>query len=120
MLIPRRPFSRTGRRPRSTASFATPLGKALRLIQAQGRDAFYKGDIAKAIVAKVKAGGGVDGAERPRRVESEWVEPITTNYHGYDVFSCRPRPGRRSDAEHREVCAPKLGIPALLSGPPTR
>ncbi|MEM6775852.1 MAG: gamma-glutamyltransferase, partial [Pseudomonadota bacterium] len=35
------------------------LAKALRLIQEEGRDAFYKGDIARAIVAKIRAGGGV-------------------------------------------------------------
>ena len=38
------------------------LARALRLIQQQGRDAFYKGDIAAAIVAKVQANGGVMNA----------------------------------------------------------
>ena len=39
------------------------LAKALRLIQKDGRDAFYRGDIASAIVAKVRAGGGVMSAQ---------------------------------------------------------
>ena len=54
---------------RSTASSAIPaLAKALRLIQTQGRDAFYRGEIADAIVAKVQANGGVMTQGRPRRV----------------------------------------------------
>ena len=53
-------FLEDGQAPALYSIIRNPgLGKALRLIQAQGRDAFYKGDIAKAIVAKVKAGGGV-------------------------------------------------------------
>ena len=62
------------------------LADALRLIQKEGRDAFYKGAIADALVARVQAGNGVMTHEDLAEFESEWVEPITTNYHGYDIF----------------------------------
>src|SRR5688572_12058570 len=56
------------------------LAKALRLIQSQGKDAFYKGEIATAIVAKVKANGGVMSMADLAEFQAEWVDPITTNY----------------------------------------
>ncbi len=96
------------------------LAKALRLIQTQGRDAFYKGDIARAIVDKVKAGGGVMELNDLAEFESEWVEPISTNYHGYDVFQLPP-PGQGFATLEMlniaEVCAPKLGISLTALGP---
>jgi gamma-glutamyltranspeptidase/glutathione hydrolase len=96
------------------------LGKALRLIQAGGRDAFYKGEIASAIVAKVQAGGGVMAREDLAEFESEWVEPVSTNYHGYDVFELPP-PGQGFAALEMlnilEVCVPKLGFNLAALGP---
>ena len=88
------------------------LASALRLLQKEGRDAFYKGAIADAIVAKVKAGRGVMTKEDLAEFESEWVEPISTNYHGYDIFQLPP-PGQGFAALEMlnilEVCVPKLG-----------
>ena len=96
------------------------LGKALRLLQQQGRDAFYKGPIAQAIVAKVKASGGVMTAADLAEFQSEWVEPISTNYHGYDVFELPP-PGQGFAALEMlnilEVCVPKLGLNLAALGP---
>ncbi len=96
------------------------LGKALRLLQRQGRDAFYKGSIAQAIVAKVKAGGGVMTAADLAEFQSEWVEPISTTYHGFDVFELPP-PGQGFAALEMlnilEVCAPKLGLTLATLGP---
>ena len=96
------------------------LSKALRLIQAQGRDAFYKGEIADAIVAKVKANGGVMSKADLGEFQSEWVEPISTNYHGYDVFELPP-PGQGFAALEMlnilEVCVPKLGASLAALGP---
>ena len=79
------------------------LAKALRLIQQQGRDAFYKGDIAAAIVAKVQANGGVMTRGRPRRV------PVGVGRADLDELprlrrlrAAAARPGlrRARDAEH--------------------
>lgn len=96
------------------------LATALRLIQQQGRDAFYKGDIADAIVAKVQAEGGVMTHADLAEFESEWVDPISTNYHGYDVFQLPP-PGQGFAALEMlnilEVCAPIHGVNLAQLGP---
>jgi gamma-glutamyltranspeptidase / glutathione hydrolase len=96
------------------------LAKALRLIQKEGRDAFYKGDIAAAIVQKMQANGGVMSRNDLAEFESEWIEPISTNYHGYDVFELPP-PGQGFAALEMlnilEVCVPKLGMNLARLGP---
>jgi len=96
------------------------LAAALRLIQRDGRDAFYEGPIADAIVAKVRAGGGVMSNADLAEYQPEWVEPISTNYHGYDVFQLPP-PGQGFAALEMlnilEVCAPVHGIDLGELGP---
>ena len=96
------------------------LAQALRAMQQQGRDAFYKGEIAAAIVEKVRANGGVMSASDLAEFQSEWVEPISTNYHGYDVFELPP-PGQGFAALEMlnilEVCVPKLGMTLSTLGP---
>jgi gamma-glutamyltranspeptidase/glutathione hydrolase len=96
------------------------LAKALRAIQAQGRDAFYRGEIAAAIVEKVQSNGGVMTREDLAAYQAEWVEPITTNYHGYDVHQLPP-PGQGMAALEMlnilEVCVPKLGFNLTSLGP---
>jgi len=96
------------------------LADALRLIQEQGRDAFYKGPIADAIVAKMQADGGVMTHADLAEFESEWIEPISTNYHGYDVFQLPP-PGQGVAALEMlnilEVCAPVHGVDLSALGP---
>jgi gamma-glutamyltranspeptidase/glutathione hydrolase len=89
------------------------LARALRLIQKQGRDVFYKGEIATAIVKKVQANGGVMNASDLAEFQPEWVEPISTNYHGYDIYQLPP-PGQGFAALEMlnilEVCVPRLGV----------
>src|SRR6185503_19461055 len=96
------------------------LSKALRLIQAKGRDAFYRGEIADAIVAKVQANGGVMTKNDLGEFTSEWTEPVTTNYHGYDIFELPP-PGQGFAALEMlnilEVCVPNLGMNLAALGP---
>lgn len=96
------------------------MADALRLIQEQGRDGFYEGPIADAIVAKMQADGGVMTHADLAEFESEWVEPITTNYHGYDVFQLPP-PGQGFAALEMlnilEVCAPEHGVNLSALGP---
>src|SRR5688572_31781562 len=88
------------------------LAKALRILQARGKDGFYKGEIADAIVAKVKSGNGVMSLNDLGEFQPEWVEPVSTNYHGFDVFELPP-PGQGFAALEMlnilEVCVPKLG-----------
>ena len=96
------------------------LANALRLIQEEGRDAFYEGAIADALVARVQASGGVMTHEDLADFESEWVEPISTNYHGYDVFQLPP-PGQGWAGLEMlnilEVCAPYYGVNLASLGP---
>jgi gamma-glutamyltranspeptidase/glutathione hydrolase len=96
------------------------LAKALRLLQAEGRAAFYRGAIADAIVAKVKANGGVMTKADLAEFQSEWTEPISINYHGYDIFELPP-PGQGFAALEMlnilEACVPKLGASLAALGP---
>ncbi len=96
------------------------LATAIRLMQREGRAAFYEGAIAEAIVAKIQAEGGVMTREDLAAFESEWVEPIGTNYHGYDVYQLPP-PGQGYAALELlnllEVCAPVHGVDLAALGP---
>jgi gamma-glutamyltranspeptidase/glutathione hydrolase len=96
------------------------LASALRLLQREGRDAFYTGDIADAIVAKVQAGGGVMTHADLAEFRSEWVDPVTTRYHGYDIFQLPP-PGQGFAALEilniLEVCAPVHDVDLAALGP---
>jgi len=96
------------------------LSRALRIIQKQGRDGFYRGEIADAIVAKVQKNGGVMTRKDIEEFQSEWVEPISTNYHGHDVFELPP-PGQGFAALEMlnilEVCAPTLNVNLATLGP---
>ena len=55
-----------------------------------GRDAFYKGDIARIIAAFMKDQGGFLNYQDLASHTSEWVEPVSTNYKGYDVWELPP------------------------------
>jgi gamma-glutamyltranspeptidase / glutathione hydrolase len=57
------------------------LAHTFRLIQEQGRDVFYKGEIARAIVAKSHALGGTMTLEDLANYKGEWVTPASTSYH---------------------------------------
>lgn len=96
------------------------LAKALRMMQAQGRDAFYKGDIAQAIVKKVQGDGGVMTMDDLAKYEPDWVDTVSTTYHGYGVHQLPP-PGQGFAALEMlnilEVCAPKLNVNLTALGP---
>ncbi|MDR3258161.1 MAG: gamma-glutamyltransferase [Fusobacteriaceae bacterium] len=62
----------------------------LEKIGATGSDAFYKGEFAEKIDAFSKKYGGYIRKEDLAEYEAEWVEPITTNYRGYDVYEIPP------------------------------
>lgn len=55
-----------------------------------GRDAFYKGDIAKTTIDFLNKEGGVFSKSDFANHASEWVEPVSTNYRGYDVWELPP------------------------------
>jgi len=89
------------------------LAKAFKLLQTEGRDAFYKGKIAEAMVRKNQALGGVMTLEDLAEYQSEWVEPISTTYHGYEIHQLPPPTQGWAALEMLnilEVCVPKLGF----------
>jgi gamma-glutamyltranspeptidase/glutathione hydrolase len=80
-----------GRAPRTGEMWKNPyLADTLQKIADGGRDAFYKGDIARAIDAYFKANGGFLSYEDMATHTGEWVEPVSTNYRGYDVWELPP------------------------------
>src|SRR5213082_1149328 len=66
------------------------LAKTLRLIGEKGRDAFYKGEIADKVDNFMQANGGFLRKADFEKHTSTWVEPVSTNYRGYDVFELPP------------------------------
>jgi gamma-glutamyltranspeptidase / glutathione hydrolase len=80
-----------GRPPESGSLFSNPaLGRSLRLLAQEGRDAFYQGEIARAIVAKSESLGGLFTAQDLAAHTSTWVEPIHTSYRGHEVYELPP------------------------------
>ena len=80
-----------GRAPAKGEIFRNPLlANTLSAIAEGGRDAFYKGDIAKRIEDYMRANGGYLTAADLAAHHSEWVEPVSTNYRGYDVWELPP------------------------------
>ena len=80
-----------GRAPVKGEIFRNPLlANTLSAIADGGRDAFYKGDIAKRIESYMRANGGYLTAADMAAHHSEWVEPVSTNYRGYDVWELPP------------------------------
>ncbi len=84
-------FMPGGKSPGKGEVFKNPyLAKTYSMIATQGRDVFYKGEIAKKIVEYIRAQGGFLSMKDMEDHISEWVEPISTNYRGYDVWELPP------------------------------
>ncbi len=80
-----------GRFPRKGEVFKNPaLASSLELIAKNGRDGFYKGVTAEAIVAHMKKAGGYLSKRDLANNTTEWVDPISINYRGYDVWELPP------------------------------
>jgi gamma-glutamyltranspeptidase/glutathione hydrolase len=79
------------RAPKTGEVFHNPeLAASLQLIAAQGRDAFYKGEISKKILDVMKRHNGVMTAQDLAEYSAEWVEPISTIYRDWTVFELPP------------------------------
>ncbi len=85
-------FTVDGKRsPRRGDTWRNPnLANTLEKIASGGRDAFYKGEIARSIDAYFKANDGFLRYEDMAAHTGEWVEPVSTNYRGYDVWELPP------------------------------
>jgi len=66
------------------------LARSLRTIAEQGRDGFYQGEIAEEIIRYSDSQNGLLSLDDLDAFRSEWVEPISSNYRGYDVFEIPP------------------------------
>src|SRR3569833_266020 len=110
-----------GEPPSPYSVFRNPdLAHAFRLLQKQGRAAFYEGEIANAILAKSKALGGTITLQDLHDTHATWEDPISTNYHGYDVYEFPPNTQGFATLEMLnilEICAPRLGVDLALLGP---
>ncbi len=80
-----------GRAPRFGEVFRNPdLAGSLRAVAEGGAEAFYRGPIAAAIDAYSRSVGGLLRKSDLESHESTWVEPVSTNYRGYDVWELPP------------------------------
>jgi gamma-glutamyltranspeptidase/glutathione hydrolase len=80
-----------GKAPQVGDVFRNPdMARALRTVAEKGRDAFYKGELASAILKTSQRLGGAMTAEDLAGFSAEWVEPISTDYRGWRVFELPP------------------------------
>ena len=87
----RRVFLPNGSTPQIGDMFRNPeMGKALELISSQGASAFYRGPIARSLLKTSRRLGGVMEAEDLSEFQSEWVDPIPTEYRGWKVYELPP------------------------------
>ena len=110
-----------GKPPPIYGVFRNPdLAHAFRILQTQGRDGFYKGEIGAGLLAKSRALGGMLEQADLDGAKADWVSPISANYHGYDVYEFPPSTQGFAVLEMLnilEACAPTLGLDLKALGP---
>ncbi|MGK7393693.1 MAG: gamma-glutamyltransferase [Candidatus Cyclobacteriaceae bacterium M3_2C_046] len=84
-------FLINGKPPQKGDIFKNPaLANTLEKIARQGRDVFYEGEIASVMVEFVKKAGGYLSEKDLADHQGEWLDPVSTNYRGYDVWELPP------------------------------
>ena len=84
-------YTINGKAPKEGQIWKNPtLAKTLETIAKGGRDAFYKGEIAHTIADYMQQQGGFLAYEDLASHKGQWVEPVSTNYRGYDVWELPP------------------------------
>jgi gamma-glutamyltranspeptidase/glutathione hydrolase len=84
-------FLPNGRAPKAGEIFKNPdLGGSLRLIAEKGRDGYYQGKTAEAILTISGEMNGVFVEADLSEFEPEWVSPIRTSYRGWNVYEIGP------------------------------
>jgi len=87
----RRVFLPNGKAPAVGQIFQNhDLAKALRLIAREGANAFYRGEIARAILSTSQALGGTMSADDLAQFSPEWVDPISTTYRDWTIYELPP------------------------------
>jgi gamma-glutamyltranspeptidase/glutathione hydrolase len=80
-----------GKAPAKGEIFKNPyLANTLEKIGKEGRDVFYRGEMAEKMVKYLRENGGFFTMKDFEDHHSEWVEPVSTNYRGYDVWELPP------------------------------
>ncbi len=80
-----------GHTPRKGEIFKNPaLARTYAKIAAGGRDAFYDGEMTKTMIDFLNEQGGVFTKKDFSSHRSEWIEPVSTDYRGYDVWELPP------------------------------
>ncbi len=114
-----RVFLPHGKVPEIGEQFSNPdLAKALRLIADRGRDAFYRGEIAQAIVKTSSALGGTMQADDLADFSSEWVDPISIDYRGWKIYELPPNGQGMAALEMLNIMATFTPDPAGPQGAP--
>ena len=84
-------FTINGRPPQKGQIFKNPfLAKTLKAIAIQGKSGFYEGEIAKKISEFIIEQGGFLSEWDLKNHRSEWVNPVSTNYRGHDIWELPP------------------------------
>ncbi len=84
-------FTIDGRAPEKGERFRNPdLANTLRKVAEGGREAFYEGPIAETIGNYMERQGGFLSAEDMAAHESEWIDPVSTDYRGYELHQLPP------------------------------
>ncbi len=84
-------YAINGKAPEKGDIFKNPyLANTYRKLAKEGRDAYYKGDIGKTITDFIQSQGGFLSMEDLAAHKSEWVEPVSTTYRGYQVWELPP------------------------------
>ena len=114
-------FLLNGQAPPVYTIFRNPdLARAYTLIAKNGPSAFYDGPIGRAIVKRMNEGGAKWKLSDLSSFKSEWVDPITTNYKGYDVYEMPPQTQGFATLEMLNIlqqCAGPLGYDLNALGP---
>ena len=80
-----------GERPKNGDRYRNPaLADTYRAIAKKGREGFYEGEVAQTITTFIKEQGGFLSLEDLSAHHSQWVEPVSVNYRGYDVWELPP------------------------------
>src|SRR5947199_713476 len=104
-----------GQPPAFGEIFRNPdLAKTLRAISQNGADAYYKGEIAKAILSTSQALGGTMSAEDLADYKPEWVQPISTTYRDWTVYELPPNGQGMAALEMLNIMET---VPASADGP---
>ena len=84
-------WMKNGATPKKGEMFKNPeLANTYKQIANTYGEAFYKGDIAKNIATFIQEQGGLLAVEDLANFIPEWIDPVSTNYRGYDVWELPP------------------------------